>query len=156
MIRLETFGLRCDLLGQGGASKRTCKVWRVASPVPGLAPERSAELCGTPSTCISPLVGIPSLDSWLPMRSLSALGSIGVSLVGHQWKTDAVGELCHVALLRYRFRDEVPGYEATIDVLKRYEAGTVPRATAFLQEFLKNGINGDGHVRPQVGKRSKA
>ena len=51
---------------------------------------------------------------------------------------------------RKRVREQRPGFESLIKTLEQYPAGSVLRATAFFQEFLKNGINGDGHVKPQV------
>lgn len=49
-----------------------------------------------------------------------------------------------------RVREQRPGFESLIKTLEQYPAGSVLSATAFFQEFLKNGINGDGHVKPQV------
>eukprot|EP00434_Breviolum_minutum_P028420 symbB.v1.2.025142.t1/scaffold2424.1/size79531/4 len=49
-----------------------------------------------------------------------------------------------------RVREQRPGFQSLIKTLEQYPAGSVLRATAFFQEFLKNGINGDGHVKPQV------
>jgi len=49
-----------------------------------------------------------------------------------------------------RVREQRPGFESLIKTLEQYPAGSVLRATAFFQQFLKDGINGDGHVKPQV------
>ena len=51
---------------------------------------------------------------------------------------------------RKRVREKRPGFESLIELLEQYPAGSLPRATAFFQAFLKDGINGDGHVKPQV------
>ena len=54
-------------------------------------------------------------------------------------------------LLRDRVRQGNIAFQHLKDILDRFPAGSLPRATAFLQEFLKDGINGgDGHVKPQV------
>eukprot|EP00438_Fugacium_kawagutii_P029637 Skav202680 [mRNA] locus=scaffold1791:647385:680064:+ [translate_table: standard] len=85
----------------------------------------------------SAMVGIPrSGQSWVPQAAVA-------------WQAELLQMICELQQ-RYRFREKVAGYEGIIDVLQRFEPGSVPRATAFFEEFLKNGINGDGHVRPQL------
>eukprot|EP00438_Fugacium_kawagutii_P013976 Skav200727 [mRNA] locus=scaffold274:12112:12726:+ [translate_table: standard] len=43
-----------------------------------------------------------------------------------------------------------PDYDYVAKLLKGYSEGSPERVAAFLEEFFRSGIGGDGHVRPQL------
>ncbi|CAE7199358.1 unnamed protein product, partial [Symbiodinium sp. CCMP2456] len=54
------------------------------------------------------------------------------------------------AEIESRARDGNPTYEDLATTLNKYPVGSPRRAAAFFREFLRTGINRDGHVKPQL------
>ena len=54
------------------------------------------------------------------------------------------------AEIESRARDGNPTYTDLATTLKEYPVGSPRRAAAFFREFLRTGVNRDGHVKPQL------
>ncbi|CAE7256760.1 unnamed protein product [Symbiodinium microadriaticum] len=54
------------------------------------------------------------------------------------------------AEIESRTRDGNPTYTDLATTLKEYPVGSPRRAAAFFREFLRTGVNRDGHVKPQL------